>query len=92
MEKLKQAIEYLVKYDYLGGSGTRGYGKIALWFDKIEIELDGKRTELILDKRPQGFSVKVQGEQNELVNYLKDLMEKVYLVSLNEAKEYGEQI
>jgi len=94
LKKLEQAIEYLMKYDYLGGSGTRGYGKVALWFEKIEVELDGKKTELILqaDKNRGTFKINVKGEQNELVNYLKEFMEKIYLTALQEAKEYGEQI
>lgn len=86
MNKLKQAIIYLMKYDYLGGSGTRGYGKVALWIDKIEIEFDNNKK--IIEAKD--FE-KINGD-DKLTNELKKIGKEILDVAIEESKKYSENI
>jgi CRISPR/Cas system CSM-associated protein Csm3 (group 7 of RAMP superfamily) len=36
IEIIKEGVEYLSKYDYLGGNGTRGYGRVNIVLRKKE--------------------------------------------------------
>jgi len=85
IEKLKKAMEYLVKYDYLGGSGTRGYGKVAICIEKIEIEdIRGNKAVLVWKNN----NVEIQGNvYPEITEKLKEFMLDVNKVSSEEEKE-----
>jgi len=87
IEKLKKAMEYLIKYDYLGGSGTRGYGKVAIYVEKIEIEdIKGNKATLIWEND----KVKVEGNAYpEVVEKLKEFMLYINKTSLEEERSYA---
>jgi len=90
IEKLKKAVEYLVKYDYLGGSGTRGYGKVAIYIEKIEVE-DIKGNKVTL-KWENNKVIKVNGDGNvysEIVERLEGFMSHINNISLEEEKSYA---
>jgi len=88
IEELKKVIIYLMKYDYLGGSGTRGYGKIAINVDKIEAKFENGSEVVISEngsKIEGAFDTSVKG----LVEALQKFSKEVNEVAKEEEKKYS---
>ncbi|MGC9079701.1 MAG: type III-A CRISPR-associated RAMP protein Csm3 [Nanopusillaceae archaeon] len=83
--ELFKALKYLVKYDYLGGSGTRGYGKVAIFVDSIEVTLNNNQT-IYIDLKS---NINQSNTNDELIKHIVDLAKELNNTSNVEAQNYG---
>jgi len=79
IEELKKAIIYLMKYDYLGGSGTRGYGKVSVYIDRIEIKLEDNQGVIVISENGSkvegSYDISIKGLIETLQSFFKEINE-----------------
>jgi len=88
IEELKKVIIYLTKYDYLGGSGTRGYGKIAVYIDKIEFKVEDSQGVVIMGEKGPEVEGTYDVSIEELIKVLKEFYKEINEVAKIEEENY----